>query len=93
MSNKRSRETAPAQLAVMGLTETEVSNHHNALITGIGKSGNDSLPPLLRSLTDTALLFPQATAHGHCWYAATRKQKKGGPVVESIVIDKKDSPR
>jgi hypothetical protein len=48
------------------------------LMAGIGPgNGNQSLPPIVRPLTDDNLLFPQQLPHGHCWALWTRTMAGG----------------
>jgi len=62
-------------------------------------SSNQNLIPIIKPLSDNALLFAQDDiigAHGHCWALWTRK-KSGGIVTEALKLTEggsnNDSPR
>jgi homing endonuclease-like protein len=61
------------------------------------KQKNQNLTPVLRSLADTDLKFPQGLDHGHCRALWVRKAGIGGKVVESLKLKEgggnNDSPR
>lgn len=60
------------------------------------KSNNQSLPPVVRELTDGELLFPQALPHGHCHALYTRSRSGTGVKVALKLTEggsNSDSPR
>jgi hypothetical protein len=64
---------------------------------GTPTSTNQSLPPVVRRLTEDDLLFPQKIEHGHCHALYTRTRVKGGEVQTNLKLTEggsnSDSPR
>lgn len=89
------------QLLVMQATPAALNTFCNMLQrtdtdTGPESSRNQSLPPVIRSLTNEELLFPQDTPHGHC-HALFTRTRRGSDVTVSLKLTEggtnNDSPR
>lgn len=84
-------------LAVMHTQQDACAALAGHLRSGTGPAtGNQSLPSIIRPLTDSDLAFPQRTPFGHCHALYTRKGQ-GGAVVETLKLleggANNDSPR
>lgn len=80
-------------------TSPEACSKFISILTGTQTlpTKNQSLAPIIRSLTDADLLFPQQLDQGHCKALYTRTRVAGGGVREELKLQEggsnSDSPR